>query len=68
MADHISDAMEGHSVTIFAFGGTAAGKSFTMHGSKSAPGIVPRAIEDVFRRRDAAMAADPDLFIHIDVR
>jgi hypothetical protein len=39
-----------------------------MHGTKSAPGILPLAIVDLFKKRDAAIEADPDLFFHIDVR
>ena len=46
----------------------SAGKSFTMHGTKTAPGILPLAIVDLFKKRDAALEADPDLFFHIDIR
>ncbi|CAN1320121.1 Kinesin-like protein KIN-7D, mitochondrial [Linum perenne] len=34
--------------TVFAYGVTSSGKTFTMHGDQSAPGIIPLAIKDVF--------------------
>uniref|UniRef100_A0ACB8E8E0 Uncharacterized protein n=1 Tax=Sphaerodactylus townsendi TaxID=933632 RepID=A0ACB8E8E0_9SAUR len=35
--------------TIFAYGQTASGKTYTMLGTESSPGILPMAIEDVFK-------------------
>jgi hypothetical protein len=34
--------------TIFAYGQTNSGKTFTMKGSSKNPGMIPLAIQDVF--------------------
>ncbi|CAN1320123.1 Kinesin-like protein KIN-7D, mitochondrial [Linum perenne] len=44
----VKAAMEGINGTVFAYGVTSSGKTFTMHGDQSAPGIIPLAIKDVF--------------------
>lgn len=33
---------------IFAYGATGAGKSYTMHGTADQPGIIPRAVAQLF--------------------
>ncbi|KAH9886009.1 P-loop containing nucleoside triphosphate hydrolase protein [Cubamyces lactineus] len=43
-------AFSGMTVTIFAYGVTSSGKTHTMQGSKQQPGIIPRAVEDIFHR------------------
>lgn len=35
--------------TIFAYGQTSSGKTFTMMGSEHLPGVIPMAVEDVFQ-------------------
>nr|XP_056711807.1 centromere-associated protein E [Euleptes europaea] len=45
----IKSAVQGYNGTIFAYGQTASGKTHTMLGTKSSPGILPMAIEDVFK-------------------
>lgn len=40
--------MEGYNALIFAYGQTASGKTHTLSGSPSAPGIIPLAIHDLF--------------------
>lgn len=44
----LSAAMEGFNAVIFAYGQTASGKTFTLTGSPSAPGIIPLAVADLF--------------------
>lgn len=39
----------GSTGTIFAYGQTSSGKTFTMMGSDHAPGVIPLAVEDVFQ-------------------
>ena len=34
--------------TVFAYGQTSSGKTFTMNGSSSEPGIIPLAVRDIF--------------------
>ncbi|CAI9103734.1 OLC1v1002273C1 [Oldenlandia corymbosa var. corymbosa] len=44
----VKAAMEGINGTVFAYGVTSSGKTHTMHGDHSSPGIIPLAIKDVF--------------------
>ncbi|KAI6139301.1 P-loop containing nucleoside triphosphate hydrolase protein [Pisolithus tinctorius] len=45
---HVCAAMEGYNAVIFAYGQTASGKTFTLSGNEDQPGIIPRAMKDVF--------------------
>lgn len=36
--------------TIFAYGQTASGKTYTMMGSEDYLGVIPRAIHDIFQK------------------
>ncbi|KAF8340725.1 P-loop containing nucleoside triphosphate hydrolase protein [Cantharellus anzutake] len=45
---HVRAAMEGYNSIVFAYGQTASGKTFTLMGDENEPGIIPRAIKDVF--------------------
>ena len=40
--------MDGVNGTIFAYGQTAAGKTFSMFGNEQNPGIITRAVHDIF--------------------
>ena len=40
--------MDGFNAVIFAYGQTASGKTFTLSGDADEPGIIPRAMKDVF--------------------
>ena len=44
----VQSAMDGYHASIFAYGQTSTGKTFTMSGTKESPGIVPLAVEDCF--------------------
>ncbi|CAK8576602.1 unnamed protein product [Lathyrus sativus] len=44
----VKAAMEGVNGTVFAYGVTSSGKTHTMHGDQTSPGIIPLAIKDVF--------------------
>jgi centromeric protein E len=48
--------MEGYNALIFAYGQTASGKTHTLSGSPSAPGIIPLAVHDLFTQ----IRATPD--------
>ena len=48
-ADIVWGAMEGYHGTVFAYGQTNSGKTYTMLGTDAEPGIIPHAVEDVFR-------------------
>ncbi|KAF9571964.1 hypothetical protein EC968_010501 [Mortierella alpina] len=45
----VQSAMEGYNGTVFAYGQTSSGKTYTMSGTDKQPGITPRAVEDVFK-------------------
>ncbi|KAJ3992372.1 kinesin-like protein [Lentinula boryana] len=45
---HVIAAMEGFNAVIFAYGQTASGKTYTLSGSEAEPGIIPRAMRQVF--------------------
>ena len=47
--DVVDDALRGTSGTLIAYGQTASGKTHTMQGTPESPGLIPRAVVDVFR-------------------
>ncbi|XP_062866436.1 centromere-associated protein E isoform X2 [Trichomycterus rosablanca] len=44
----VVSTVEGYNGTIFAYGQTSSGKTFTMMGSEHIPGVIPLAMADVF--------------------
>ncbi|XP_006151218.1 centromere-associated protein E [Tupaia chinensis] len=46
----IDSAIQGYNGTIFAYGQTASGKTYTMMGSQDSLGVIPRAIHDIFQK------------------
>ncbi|KAL6207963.1 hypothetical protein ACLB2K_018915 [Fragaria x ananassa] len=48
--DIIHAVVEGFNGTAFAYGQTSSGKTFTMNGSDTDPGIIHLAVRDVFER------------------
>ena len=44
----VDNVLEGYNGTIFCYGQTGAGKTFTMIGTKGQPGIVPRVFRHIF--------------------
>ncbi|RHZ89176.1 hypothetical protein Glove_18g28 [Diversispora epigaea] len=45
--DTVSSVMEGYNGTVFAYGQTSSGKTFT--GTKKQPGVIPQAVDAVFQ-------------------
>ncbi|XP_041038106.1 kinesin-like protein KIF22 isoform X1 [Carcharodon carcharias] len=45
----LSHVLNGQNASVFAYGPTGAGKTHTMLGSPEQPGVVPRALLDIFR-------------------
>ncbi|XP_027012210.2 centromere-associated protein E isoform X2 [Tachysurus fulvidraco] len=45
----VVSTVEGYNGTIFAYGQTSSGKTFTMMGSEHNPGVIPLAMADVFQ-------------------
>ena len=44
----VLSAMEGYHASVFAYGQTSTGKTFTMTGKQGSPGVVPLAVKDCF--------------------
>ncbi|PRQ41964.1 putative minus-end-directed kinesin ATPase [Rosa chinensis] len=44
----LRSALDGHNVCVFAHGQTGTGKTFTMDGTNEEPGIIPRALREIF--------------------
>lgn len=51
--DLVQSAMDGHNITIFSYGQTGAGKTYTMFGTREAPGIAFRMSTEVFEAIEA---------------
>lgn len=47
-SDLVQSALDGFNVTIFSYGQTGAGKTYTMYGTSSDEGISGRAISEIF--------------------
>jgi hypothetical protein len=45
----VYSTMEGYHGTVFAYGQTSSGKTYTMMGNDAEPGIIPQAVSDVFQ-------------------
>ena len=62
----IGEVLEGYNCTIFAYGQTSTGKTYTMEGAEANPsgmltehsGVIPRAVADIFRRLEGGECAD----------
>nr|CDP25319.1 Putative protein of unknown function [Podospora anserina S mat+] len=52
---------------IFAYGQTGSGKSYTMMGTPSQPGLIPRTCEDLFERIHEAQREMPNISYKVKV-
>lgn len=54
----VESSLQGYNATIFAYGQTGTGKTYTMEGFNSAEerGIIPRAIEQIFRHIQSSVS------------
>lgn len=65
--DIVKDVLEGYNGTIFAYGQTSSGKTFTMEGVLGDPqymGVIPRIVQDIFNH---IYQMDENLEFHIKV-
>ena len=67
VAEIIRSTVMGYNATIFAYGATGSGKTYTMMGTPQQPGITPRAIEDIFRNIDQIKDRDIDALFHVEL-
>ncbi|KAK2991873.1 hypothetical protein RJ640_006028, partial [Escallonia rubra] len=61
--DIIRAAVDGFNGTAFAYGQTSSGKTFTMNGSDNDPGIIHRAVHDIFQK--IQMTTDREFLIRV---
>jgi hypothetical protein len=59
VSDVVQGSCEGFNGTIFAYGQTASGKTFSMMGTEDSPGIIPTSLSGVF----SYIAASADEFL-----
>lgn len=52
--DVIQAAFEGYNACIFAYGQTGAGKSYSMMGQETAPGLIPRICQGLYARMESS--------------
>jgi centromeric protein E len=45
----IPSFINGINLSVFAYGQTSTGKTFTMNGTEKSPGIIPQTIEEIFK-------------------
>lgn len=57
-----SKVLQGYNATVFAYGSTGAGKTFTMIGTPVEPGIMFRSVEEIFRGVEANAEEGKDCF------
>jgi hypothetical protein len=65
VSTHVKATVRGYNTTIFAYGSTGSGKSYSMTGNSSAPGIIPRAISEIFSIIEATAAQENDVFFYV---
>ena len=63
----VAAALEGYHGSVFAYGQTATGKTFTMQGTADEPGIVPLAVHDCFSyiRQRNGMSKDREFLLRM---
>jgi len=65
ISSHVNATVRGYNTTVFAYGSTGSGKTFTMTGNSAAPGIIPRAISEIFSIIEATAAKEKDVFFYV---
>ncbi|CAM9116321.1 unnamed protein product, partial [Sphacelaria rigidula] len=56
----VISAIDGYNSTIFAYGHTGSGKTHTMMGTPTQPGMTPRAVQEMFNMIRRMSAREPD--------
>jgi len=56
----LDECLKGFTVTVFAFGMTGSGKTYTIGGLQEQPGIVPRAVAHIFDNLAKLSAHSPE--------
>ncbi|KAK7278959.1 hypothetical protein RJT34_24000 [Clitoria ternatea] len=64
--DIVAAAVRGFNGTVFAYGQTNSGKTYTMRGSKAEPGVIPLAVQDLFQIIQQILACDKHILKDVD--
>ncbi|KAL8971629.1 MAG: hypothetical protein Q9197_003177 [Variospora fuerteventurae] len=56
---------EGYHTCIFAYGQTGSGKSYTMMGTPTNPGLIPRTCEDLFQRIESSVSPNVSYTVRV---
>lgn len=56
----MDSAFQGYNACIFAYGQTGSGKSYTMMGSATEKGLIPRLCDSIFERIQNLTKEDPN--------
>ena len=67
VSDLVDSVVHGYNATIFAYGATGSGKTFSMSGDDSSPGIVPRSIGKVFDSVQALAREDSETLFMVSM-
>ena len=67
VASHAKAVIRGYNTTIFAYGSTGSGKSYTMTGTSVNPGIIPRVISEIFSIVEATTRSEKDVMFFIRI-
>ena len=65
VSSHVRATVNGYNSTIFAYGSTGSGKSYTMTGNSSDPGIIPRAISEIFSIIETTTSQENDVYFYV---
>ena len=67
VSPHVRATVRGYNTTVFAYGSTGSGKTFTMTGNSAAPGIIPRAISEIFSIIEKTTEQEKDVFFYVRI-
>ncbi|CCH40504.1 Chromosome-associated kinesin KIF4B [Wickerhamomyces ciferrii] len=57
----INQLMDGYNATVFAYGMTGSGKTYSMSGTKHEPGVIPLSVSEIFRHIENS---DKEIYKH----
>jgi hypothetical protein len=58
---------EHDSAVVMTYGITSSGKTYTMEGTTSQPGLIVRSVQLLFAQLEAARVADPELTVRVSL-
>lgn len=65
VTSNVKATVRGYNTTIFAYGSTGSGKSYSMTGTKESPGIIPRAVNEIFSIISTTADKETDAFFYV---